>query len=77
MINKYDNGSVMNPLKESSWFVIIEPAKVAGGTGIIKKCLYKHKMVCIHWMYFIQMYSNCISMTGVVDMQKVVKVDYL
>ena len=31
MINKYDNGSVMNPLKESPGFVIIEPTKVADG----------------------------------------------
>ena len=29
MINKYENGSVINPLKESPGFVIIEPTKVA------------------------------------------------
>ena len=31
MINKYDKGSVINPLKESPGFVIIEPTKVADG----------------------------------------------
>ena len=70
IINKYDNGSVMNPLKESPGFVIIEPTKLADGYWNYEKCLYKHKMSCIHWIHFIQMYSNCINMTGVVDMQK-------
>ena len=31
MINKYENGSIMNPLKESPGFVIIEPTKIADG----------------------------------------------
>ena len=31
MINKYENGSVMNQLKESPGFVIIEPTKIADG----------------------------------------------
>ena len=29
MINKYDNGSVIKPLKESPGFLILEPTKVA------------------------------------------------
>ena len=77
MINKYDNSSVIKPLKESPGFLILEPTKVADGYWDYEKGLYKHNMSCIHWMYFIKMYSNCINMTGVVDMQKVVKVDYL
>ena len=40
IINKYDNGSVINPLKESPRFVIIEPTKVADGYWDYERHVY-------------------------------------